>query len=480
MSKSSRKSRPEKPRPDFPLFPHDSGRWAKKIRGSFAYFGKVADDPRGEKALQLWLDQKDDLLAGRKPRAKCDGLTVADLCDHFLDAKKARVASGELTQRTWDDYQQLLVLVVETLGRNRAASDIQPEDWAGLRDAFAKRWGPWRLANAVVYTKGVWKWGWENRLLPAPMRFGSGFTRPNAKTMRANKNAAGDRTFKPEQVHAILGAASPNMKAALLLGLNCGYGTGDIASLSLTALDLQSGWATFARSKTAIGRRCPLWGETVAAVKEAIASRPAPRPGCENVVFLRSGKKSRGTTYQGNGSAQVAVEFAETCKLAGVEGKTFYDARRTFQTIGETSKDFPAVSAIMGHVASGQDMSAVYRQHIDDSRLRAVVGVVHDWLFSGDGSGDQPRGKGTNQDAPQSRQDGPESTPILRAIQNCLKAIAEADEPRKRVLRSVWNESEISLALRGESWTVARFIEQWGDPEDQVPAKPRLRVVSAG
>jgi len=70
MAKSSKKPDLKKPHPDFPWFPHKgTNRWAKKIRWKIYCVGKVLrDDPKGEKALEIWLDQKDDFVGKRIAR----------------------------------------------------------------------------------------------------------------------------------------------------------------------------------------------------------------------------------------------------------------------------------------------------------------------------------------------------------------------------------------------------------------------------
>src|SRR5947209_53209 len=89
-------AKPSKPYPDFPLFPHATGRWAKKIRGHMHYFGPWSDP---DAALAKYLQQRDALHAGRKPREASNGITIKELCNQFLAAKRALVESGELTNR---------------------------------------------------------------------------------------------------------------------------------------------------------------------------------------------------------------------------------------------------------------------------------------------------------------------------------------------------------------------------------------------
>jgi hypothetical protein len=94
-SSTAGSTRPGKPFPDYPLFAHRNGQWAKKIRGKLHYFGPWSD-PRG--ALLRYEKEKDDLAAGREPRPDepSDALTVHQMVYLCLEAKKLKVQSREL------------------------------------------------------------------------------------------------------------------------------------------------------------------------------------------------------------------------------------------------------------------------------------------------------------------------------------------------------------------------------------------------
>lgn len=73
----------------------------------------------------------------------------------------------------------------------------------------------------------------------------------------------------------------------ILLGVNCGFGNADCATLPIAALDLAGEWLSYHREKTGINRRCPLWPETVEALRDAMEKRPEPKnPEHLGVVFI--------------------------------------------------------------------------------------------------------------------------------------------------------------------------------------------------
>ena len=400
--------KPSKPRADFPLFPHASGRWAKKVKGRFVYFGKVEDDPRGEAAFELWLDQKDDLYAGRKPRARREGLTLRQLVNSFLTAKKLSVDSGDLEPRSFVDYYATCERVLKCFGSHRSVADLRGDDFQELRKAFNQSWGPVTVGNEIQRVRVLFKFAVDEELIDKPVRYGAGFKRPSKKNIRRERNRKGKRMFDADQLKSILDAAGTPMKAMVLLGINAGYANTDVATLPLAAIDLDRGWVAYPRPKTEIQRRCPLWPETSLALREALLRRPQPRePDDDGLVFITR----RGRSWSTRGKTRALVEklffsppdrrpkvgtddpvckeFAKLIRKLKLHrpGLGFGALRHSFQTVGEQTLDFPAVDLIMGHAPRSDDMSDPYREEIGDDRLKAVTEHVRTWLFGGPTSG---------------------------------------------------------------------------------------------
>jgi integrase len=228
-------------------------------------------------------------------------------------------------------------------------------------------------------TRSIFKYGFENGLIERPIVFGYAFRKPSAKTLRKNRMANGPKMFTPTQIRFMLEIATVNMKAMILLAINGGLGNTDLALLPLSAIDFKGKFLTYPRSKTAIMRKIPLWSETIRAIRMVIKQRnKAKIPKNETLLFIGR----RGTNYVCNNHGyRVNQEAQRIIDKADIKDRTFYDLRRTFQTVAEGSRDLSAVQSIMGHAPAATDMSAVYRQLVEDDRLQAVVAHVHAWLF---------------------------------------------------------------------------------------------------
>ncbi len=370
--------KPAKPSPDFPLFAHAAGYWAKKIRGKLHYFGKWAD-PDG--ALEKYLKQKDALHTGRKPREATEGITIKELVNQFLEAKENARDAGELTHRTWDDYKAATDLLVSHFTKTRLVEDLDPEDFEKLRAKLAKKWGPVTLGNVIQRIRVVLKYASDNGLVDRPVRYGQAFKRPSRKVVRIDRARKGPKLFTTEEINKLLGAATVHLRAMILLGVNAGYGNADVGTLPLRVVNVESGWIDYPRPKTGIPRRCHLWPETVAALRESLAKRPRPKDEANaGLVFI--------TRYglpwaKDSTDHTLAKEFGKLLRQLGIHGRAglgFYTLRHVFRTVADESKDQPAIDFIMGH--ESPHMATAYRETISDVRLKAVADHVHAWLFS--------------------------------------------------------------------------------------------------
>jgi integrase len=282
----------------------------------------------------------------------------------------------------FQEYREITDLLVAAFGKTRLVDDLAADDFEALRADMAERWGPVRLGNGITRVKSVFKYGSDNGLFERPVRFGGEFRKPDRAVLRRHRAASGEKMLEADELRNLLAAAPVPLRAMILLGVNCGFGNADCGALPQVALDLGTGWLDYPRPKTGIPRRCPLWPETVAALREAIAERPVARDEADaGIVFLQlSGRRWVRLTEKSRRD-NVSGQFGELLKKLGIHRDRigFYTLRHIFRTIADAARDPVAIDLILGH--SDPSMGGHYRERIEDSRLQAVAEHVRAWLF---------------------------------------------------------------------------------------------------
>jgi integrase len=240
------------------------------------------------------------------------------------------------------------------------------------------------LGNEINRIKILFKYGFDAGLIDKPVRYGPTFKRPSKRVLRIARKANGSRMYEADELQSIIDAASQPLKAMVLLGINCGFGQTDVANLPRLALNLEAGWVDFPRPKTGVERRCPLWAQTVEALREASTHRPTPKDQADaDLVFVT--KYGQRWVRNSSGAKQswvdsVGAQFGKLLQRLGLKRNklSFYALRHTFETIGGEARDQVAVDHIMGHARN--DMASLYRERISDQRLKRVTDFIRGWL----------------------------------------------------------------------------------------------------
>jgi integrase len=260
-----------------------------------------------------------------------------------------------------------------------------------------REYAPSTVNRHIAIIKAMFHYGLDFELIDRMPNVRKALAKVPMKKQReyktAKKRTNGEPLFTAHELKAIIEAASLQIRAMTLLGINGGFGNTDCAQLRSGDIDFKRGLIDYCRVKTGIRRTVPLWPETLAALQAVLSSsRPIPRTEADReLVFLtRFGRSwvwtapkdvTSGQGPQIRKNDEVAKQFTKLVKQLKLKrpGLGFYSLRHTHATLADRARDIHAQKRIMGHAIPG--MLGEYVEDIDLDRLRAVVDVVRTAIF---------------------------------------------------------------------------------------------------
>lgn len=334
------------------------GRWCKRIDGHYLTWNSEAE----ARAAVL------DIVRGRArgvavtAHAIPPDPSLADIANAFRDARMSAVKP-----RTWRDYEAAIDSFLRLAGKWRRANELAPADFAAVRKAWADEVGPCRLDNRVQPIRTMFRWACETaRLIDKLPWYGDSFDKSTAadkrKVRREHVAEHGERVFTKPELRKLLAKVNGPLRAFVLLGLNCGMYSVDVADLR--AVDLKRvGRNTLIdndRAKTGVRRKAVLWPDTLAAMKRC-----------------RRDDEGRFVTLHGNPwvhgkTNSIAQAMYRLLKRLGIhrQGVGFGSLRHTHVSAVGDHPDLNAARLVRGHQFVGIE------EHYDFPNVKRIKAVT--------------------------------------------------------------------------------------------------------
>lgn len=360
----TRKQNQKKPEPygHHKIWAHPNGQWCKKRGGKVYYLGPWSDPKAAELAWKRVLLE----LENQESVSRDTLLTVQDLCERYYAHKQEQCRRGDINGKTLRQAEVCCRLTWESMG-DTLLDEVTSEDFRRLRATkIDESLAPTTVNRHIAGLRAIWNFGSRNGLLQRNAPWGDHLNILPARVVRVfneqKRSTYGAKFFEAHEVRSLIEFADDQMRAAVLVCLNCGYGPSDLGHLGRR--NVQGRWARLHRNKTGIPRNAYLWPETLEALEKIWT---------EDQIFSFNADRE--------GHVDLTKRFRDLCLTARClqKHRGVYALRSTFRTVADATGDLVVINDVMGH-ADGS-MGSVYRQHIAPERHIRVSDHVRSWFL---------------------------------------------------------------------------------------------------
>jgi integrase len=297
----------------------------------------------------------------------------------FLDGKKNRLGTGDLTPGRVDVLRAHIERFLAWFGPTRSARKIESTTLLSYRDyllttLLAESRQRRTVKNYLDSLKTFVQWLWMTERIDNLPRVMSAKSRELTVAVAAKPVAA----CSCDEIAKLLGAANDRQRLYLLLTLNTGMTQKDMSDLAPSEVDLTTGTIQRKRSKTKNQTNVPivlyrLWPETLELVRKF-----ATAPGTDRVLLNRLGHPLCSEELSSEGKLKktdnVRNVFNRLRTAARVKC-TFKSLKKKSASLINSSKDYHSVTDLF----LGHSPRSIAERHYAEGAMD-LLGEATDWL----------------------------------------------------------------------------------------------------
>ena len=110
-------------------------------------------------------------------------MTIRELCNLFIRSKRIKLDAGQLSPRSFVDYDHACRVLLDEFGPMRSVIDLRPQDFEKLYSRLSRKHGIATLGREITVVRMIFKYALESDLIERPVKFGPTFCGPSKQDL---------------------------------------------------------------------------------------------------------------------------------------------------------------------------------------------------------------------------------------------------------------------------------------------------------